>query len=208
MQVFNSDINFYNFLVKKLEDEKIETLFLSGGTTFTEAYKLFSIKNPKLTNLKQAILLDERFGKPMHKNSNELTLKNSGILSYFKNNKIKFYSLLKNNENDIKSLFLLFAKTNHVALIGMGLDGHIAGILSNSLTQNTKEPVIKYNSNDVYKSRLTVSLNYLNNFLANNMLVIKGNQKLEAFNALKDNKSTPIGLLNKKDLSVIYLKTD
>jgi 6-phosphogluconolactonase/glucosamine-6-phosphate isomerase/deaminase len=90
-------------------------------------------------------MVDERYGKPLHENSNELMINRSGLWDYFTRSGIPFYAILstENNvsaeqslektassyENTVKYLLAQFRKS--VAILGIGEDGHIAGIAPN-----------------------------------------------------------------------------
>lgn len=115
--------------------DKKTLLFLSGGTTPKPLYELLS-KEKKL-KVGAVALVDERYGEPFHKNSNERMIKDTGLLSYLKKKNIPFYPILKSlalhpmgvalkYEETVKELLLNFSK--QVAVLGIGPDGHTAGI--------------------------------------------------------------------------------
>lgn len=114
-------------------------LLLSGGRTPKELYVSLASENnfhPGAVGM-----VDERYGKSMHANSNELMLEQSGLLNLLKKESVTFYPMLDLNqaENDsnrkfladnydqmLRSLFTVYSKS--VAILGIGLDGHTAGI--------------------------------------------------------------------------------
>lgn len=109
-------------------------LFLSGGLTPRLLYKLLT-KEKKLS-VGAVGMVDERYGDPYHKNSNEKMLKDSGLLNYFKNKNIPFYGILRSNQ-DLENTALrydkvvenLFAKFERkISILGIGEDGHTAGL--------------------------------------------------------------------------------
>src|SRR5688572_7396365 len=69
-------------------------LYLSGGRTPQEMYKELA-KEEKI-HPGAVALVDERYGKPFHENSNELLLRDSGFLRYLQMKDIPFFNILKN----------------------------------------------------------------------------------------------------------------
>jgi 6-phosphogluconolactonase/glucosamine-6-phosphate isomerase/deaminase len=118
-------------------------LFLSGGKT--PEYLYSELAREQASKIGAASMVDERFGRPLHENSNELMIKKSGLWDYFTKAGIPFYPILSseksnsagqslektasNYENTLKDLFTRFIKS--VAILGIGEDGHIAGIAPN-----------------------------------------------------------------------------
>jgi len=135
--------------------DKTTILFLSGGRTPKDLYTILS-KEERL-HPRGVALIDERYGSPTHSNSNEKMLKDTGLLRYLDYNDVPFYPILQNPsrhpresedqildqvENDnkrketaqlyddkLRSLLSVFQK--HIAILGVGLDGHTAGIAGN-----------------------------------------------------------------------------
>lgn len=112
-------------------------LFLSGGSTPAPLYE--ALAKDRIIHPAGVGMIDERYGEPMHENSNELMIQNTGLLSYFDKKNIPFYSMLQkgmDREQDaryydqkVRDLFFHFPKS--VAVIGIGKDGHTAGIAPN-----------------------------------------------------------------------------
>jgi len=80
-------------------------------------------------------LVDERFGEKLHDNSNEKMIKETGLLRYFHLRDTPFYPILKGLSREetaqeydqtVRKLNSIFPKS--VALLGIGADGHTAGI--------------------------------------------------------------------------------
>lgn len=117
-------------------------LFLSGGRTPQGLYR--NIANwdrlSMKTKLGAAALVDERFGRSYHKDSNEKMLQDTGLLSFFESSGIPFYRILREDTDDPirtteeyeKTLQgQIFAKFPYrVSIVGIGKDGHTAGIMS------------------------------------------------------------------------------
>ncbi len=114
--------------------DKKTVLFLSGGKTPKELYELLS-KEQKL-HPGAVALVDERYGEKFHENSNELMMRNAGLLTYLSRENIQFYPILEKDKNleqtakdydeTLRYLFNYFQKS--VAILGVGLDGHTAGL--------------------------------------------------------------------------------
>lgn len=147
-------------LTKKLLGEILSrksALYLSGGRTPKELYGELA-REEKITPGIVG-LVDERYGVPFHENSNELMLRESGILRYFQMRDIPFVPILSSRHsgeerNDdsriemnrswisqddkkrailteqydqkLRELFATYQK--HIAILGIGTDGHTAGI--------------------------------------------------------------------------------
>ncbi len=119
-------------------------LFLSGGGTPKKLYE--EIAEDRTLKIGAALMVDERFGEKLNKHSNELMIKNTGILDYFESLNIRFYSILQEDESlenttlqydeTLRFLFKYFPKT--VGILGIGSDAHTAGIPSGNQKSNIK----------------------------------------------------------------------
>lgn len=118
--------------------DKKTVLYLSGGSLKTLYENL--AKDEKL--LPGAVgLVDERFGEPLHANSNQLMIKNSGLLRYLQIRDIPFYPVLQPGKSreevaeeydqKIRELNAVFPKS--IGLLGIGPDGHISSIVPNRM---------------------------------------------------------------------------
>ena len=121
-------------ILQKYSDNKT-ALFLSGGTTPKNLYKLISQK--KSLKAGAVGLIDERFGKKGYRHSNELMIKTTGIIDYFENKNTRFYPILQNKDLSLEKtalqydealrfIFEYFPKS--VGILGIGEDGHTAGL--------------------------------------------------------------------------------
>ncbi|GDX62034.1 hypothetical protein LBMAG33_3440 [Candidatus Levyibacteriota bacterium] len=146
-----------NKIIKHIVTKKT-LLLLSGGQTPRELY--IEIANQGIICPGAVGLIDERYGAISHKNSNELMLENTGLIKYFDSINIPFYSILKKKslidsnlvdnsnlfindnklslgrtsaaieyDNRLRSLFADFSKS--IGILGIGADGHTAGIAGN-----------------------------------------------------------------------------
>lgn len=111
-------------------------LFLSGGSTPKQLYETFA-KEAQL-KIGAAAVIDERYGLPYHDNSNEKMMRESGLLSYLQTQNIAFYPVLKDGSREqvvsdydetTRYLFSSFPKS--IGILGIGTDGHTAGIAPN-----------------------------------------------------------------------------
>jgi 6-phosphogluconolactonase len=110
-------------------------LFLSGGKTPANLY--LQLGREQQLKIGTAAMVDERYGRPMHQNSNELMISRSGLQDYFKKKNIPFYRIIEREESvaaaaarfneTVKELLGGFSKS--AAILGIGEDGHIAGII-------------------------------------------------------------------------------
>lgn len=131
-----SGITFSKELLYKIVNPKT-VLFLSGGSTPKPLYELLA-KEARI-HPGAAALVDERQGKPMHADSNERMLFDTGLLGYFEKANIAWYRILKENADRVQITqdydetvrFLTFQFAKSVALMGIGADGHTAGIAPN-----------------------------------------------------------------------------
>jgi 6-phosphogluconolactonase/glucosamine-6-phosphate isomerase/deaminase len=111
--------------------------FASGGSTPKGLFEAF-VKSKQLT-LGAIGMVDERYGQPFHAISNEKMIADTGLFSYCTQRNIPVCTALQEGksreedaklyEDQFKTLIKNFPKK--IALLGMGVDGHIAGIAPN-----------------------------------------------------------------------------
>lgn len=160
-------------------------LLLSGGTSPGLLYQLIA-RNETLEPGSVA-LIDERFGPPMHGNSNEKMIYETHLLEYLNSAGIPFYGVLKEEdlenvaeqyEETIRDLFKKYSKK--VAVMGIGADGHTAGIKP-GLSYDHSRWVIAYDDiNGPFGKRITLTfeaLNEVNEFI----ILIFGKDKRGVF---------------------------
>lgn len=148
-------------------------LLLSGGTSPDLLYRL--IAQDRTLKPGAVALIDERFGFPMHDNSNEKMIAETGLVEYLNKERIPFYRILGRNtltaaqeyyEQIISDLFKKFSKK--VAIMGLGADGHTAGIKP-SLKYDHSKLVISYDdAGGLFGQRVTLTfeaLNKINEFI-------------------------------------------
>lgn len=108
-------------------------LFLSGGSTPKKLYELFA--SEKKLKAGTILQVDERFGAKKHKNSNELMIASTGLIKYFEDLNIRFYPMLEDKDIETSARdydealrFILKYFPKSAGILGIGADGHTAGI--------------------------------------------------------------------------------
>lgn len=179
--------------IYKIIDERT-ALFLSGGSTPKHLYQILT-KERKL-KVGAVAMVDERFGLPFHQNSNEKMIRETGFLSYLEEKKIPFYSILRfhpkgvasdiarDYDEVIQGLFKKFQK--RVAILGIGADGHVAGIPPRSEKLKVKSEKFAAEIDNFpgeFKKRITLTLNALSK-MDSLMVLVFGEEKREALKLL------------------------
>lgn len=183
--------------------DKTTVLFLSGGKTPNALYR--HIAESGLFHPGAVGLVDERFGPPFHKESNELMLEDTGLLDYCRHAGIPVYRCLrrgltreKSSVNYDEQLGTLFATyQRHIAVLGIGLDGHTAGIPAQNLkvksqkskVYTTTDLVTEYNdTRGVYGERVTMTFTALS-MMDLLLVLVFGKEKKHALDLLFANGS-------------------
>lgn len=122
-------------IIKKIAMRQT-VLYLSGGSTPDMLYGRLSGDEDFLPG---AIgLIDERYGDPKHESSNEAMIEKTGLLRYVRLRSIPFYPILTGQslsdtaeyyDDTVRSLSVVYRQA--VAVLGVGADGHTAGIAGN-----------------------------------------------------------------------------
>ncbi len=155
-------------LYKRVDTKTV--LFLSGGSTPKPLYE--ALVKEKVLKPAAVAMIDERFGKKLHENSNEKMIKDTGFIKYLDKIKTQFYPIIHSGLSreqsatayDKKSRDLFFHFNKSVGILGIGKDGHTAGIpagISNikyQLSNKKDEFVTSYDDeNGNYGQRITLT---------------------------------------------------
>lgn len=130
----NAGVELAKEILYKIVDKKT-VLYLSGGSlkTLYEVLAQEEIVTPGAVGL-----VDERYGDPLHSNSNQLMVKESGFARYLEMRDIPFYPILKGKpreetavdyDDKTRELNAVFPKS--VGLLGIGPDGHTSSLAPN-----------------------------------------------------------------------------
>lgn len=172
-------------------------LFLSGGKTPQPLYEELT----KDSELRAAGvgLIDERYGKAGHIHSNEKMIKDTGFLKYLHILDIPFYPILQEGltrtqtaqKYDEKLRELFFQIPTSIGILGIGSDGHTAGIaphrrdFKNPLYTKEQENLLvsEFNDNGVFGERITMTFKALS-LLDVLVVLVLGSSKQKALKQL------------------------
>ena len=200
-------------ILKRLVDDKT-LLALSGGTSVD--YRLILGSGDVLCGAICAI--DERYGKPFHKNSNELLMKNQGVKDFADRECVESHKVLKGKdfletakiyEKEIEELFKKFKKK--VGVMGIGTNLHTAGIFPYSVAAKSPNFVEAEVVEDKFPKRITLTLRALGDF-TNFVILAFGKEKKVALKKVLDDKENDIqkypAIFYRKSRIKSYLITD
>lgn len=192
-------------------------LMLSGGNSPKQLYNhmSFSFTYPFPMDVG---MVDERWGEfSQHSRSNELIIKNTGLMGRIRWEQSNFHSILSpkptypddeaaSYELELLKLFDIY-KDKVVAVLGMGVDGHIAGILPESPAVESEKNVAAYDSDDEFKQRITVTIKCIMESFSKIILLLDTEEKCGVFNKIMRfessvNKHPVLSLKNLKDVTV------
>lgn len=151
----NSGINLTKDLLYHVVDKRT-ILYLSGGKTPKNLYTQLAQEG---TLLPGAVgLVDERYGKKFHPNSNEKMISETELLRYLTIRGIPFYPLLQSEKSreetaelydqKMRELTTIFPKS--IAIMGLGSDGHTSGIAPNR--KNFTNPMFDTSQKNLFVS--------------------------------------------------------
>lgn len=176
-------------ILEKYCDSKT-ALCLSGGKTPIHLFKAIAVK--KCLKTGAVLMVDERFGKKFHKNSNELMIKNTGLLEYFDSRNVRFYPIISEEQSlentslqydeALRFIFKFFPKS--VGLLGVGDDGHTAGLPAGASEiieriNNDQSSLVSHYELEGYGKRITMNFNALS-MLDLLIILVLGKEKREA----------------------------
>ncbi len=168
-----------DILYKKIDNKTL--LFLSGGSTPKDLYE--TLAKEKKLKPKAVGMVDERINR-----SNFEMIRGAGLLTYFENKKINFYPMINAREYDGVVRKLISSSEKKVAIMGIGEDGHTAGLAAGVKSEKLK---VKSYVTDIenfpgeYKNRITLTFNALSQMDLLIVLVF-GSNKQNALNLMFD----------------------
>ncbi len=180
-------------MITKIIDIKT-LLLLSGGRTPKDLYT--SLATHEDFHPGAVGMVDERYGKKWHEKSNEKMFQETGLLRYLQMRDVPFYPILAGGmtredtaiqyDEKLRSLFAIYQKV--VAIVGIGADGHTAGIpirnsefrIQNSKLGDEYTFVTDYNDESgVYGERVTMTFLGLS-MMDLSLLLVFGDDKKKA----------------------------
>src|SRR3989344_3480007 len=200
-------------ILKKLVENKT-LLALSGGTSVD--YRVTLGQNE--IDPGAICVVDERFGKPFHQDSNELLLKNQGVKDFADRFCIESHKILKGKdfletakvyEKEIEDLFKKFKKK--VGVMGIGVNLHTAGIFPYSVSAKSPNFVEAEVVEDTFPKRITLTLMALGEF-TNFVILAFSSAKQNALMKMLDEKENDMqkypAIFYRKSFAKSYLITD
>lgn len=164
-------------------------LALSGGTSMDYRRMIVS---PNDIIPEAICVVDERYGEPFHKDSNEKLLADAGIKEFADKHCIPTIKYLVGKsfeetadiyDNKIKDLFLRFPK--RVGVMGVGTNLHTAGIFPNWQVLKSQNYVVAEGVENEFPKRITLTLKALGEF-TNFIVMMFGQEKKEALKIMLD----------------------
>ncbi|WP_104748081.1 6-phosphogluconolactonase [Helicobacter cetorum] len=206
--------NFKEFFNATLREHSEVAIAFSGGRSPISLLQKLSVLDLEYRHCLVS-LVDERIVTPSSNDSNTKLLHDYLLQNNAKN--ARFIPLLGDNLGDKNALFN-FAnkhfKQPHLAILGMGTDGHTASLFpeTNAFLNEEKENIVFTKPTNAPYERLSMSINALEN-CEKLFLSISGTEKREVLEkALQENApySLPIAriLHSKKVTTEIYYAKD
>lgn len=192
-------------IIKNIVDSQT-LLALSGGTS-PDYRKMIVEPATPLRSARQSFegqsimpgaicVVDERYGEPFHKDSNELLLQNAQVFDFAQKNSIELHKILcgreileteKEYDKTIIDLFGKFSKK--VGVMGVGANLHTAGVFPYSAAVKAPDFVVAETVEDKFPQRITLTLRALGEF-ANFVILAFGPAKQDALRVMLDEKET------------------
>jgi 6-phosphogluconolactonase/glucosamine-6-phosphate isomerase/deaminase len=180
-------------LVRELADEQRVLWLTSGGSNIPVSVQIRDNIPPKLCSNLSVMLADERYGKVGHADSNWAQLIQAG----FKTEGITTLPVLQDGFDFDQTLAHYTDMTEQafadnettIAQLGIGSDGHIAGILAGSPAATETEALVSGYKSTPY-ARLTLTFPALRHITAAYTFAF-GNTKQQALSTLKDRSVPP-----------------
>lgn len=148
-------------------------LWLSGGSTPQKLYALLATQGTIEPGA--CAIVDERYGEKYHEHANERMIKEAGLLDYLNSKHIPWHPILQEEKMSIRETAALYDQTvtelfqkypKHVLIMGLGGDGHTAGIMTDM--PKTDAYVCGYTTAEhEQKERITITPTALNTLADN-----------------------------------------
>lgn len=205
-----------NHIVTGLNSNKKVLWLLSGGSNIPISVEIMNMihKEVFIDNIKNLIvtLTDERFGDIDHADSNWKQLKDAGFdFSHIRSMPVlqglSFEDTISNYEKDI--IRAIEDNNFTIAQLGIGNDGHIAGILPDSPAFSSNRYICGYDANTF--KRITLTFNALQR-LDDLYAFVFGELKKEIINEIRNeadnNKSDKLPVLVIGEMKDLIVYTD
>lgn len=175
-------------ILKKLVDG--ETLLALSGGTSPDYKKMIVVPGDIIPGA--ICIVDDRFGKPFHKDSNEYLLQKVGVKKFADDKCIESHKILKGKSleetgeiyaAEMDELFEKFPK--RVGVMGVGANLHTGGIFPNSVAARAPKLALGYEVEDKFKKRVTITFRALSEF-TNFVILMFGEEKREALLKMMD----------------------
>lgn len=194
-----------------------QTLLVVSGGTSPEYDKI--LVDPANLLPGEVCLGDERYGRPFHEDSNELIIKNSGLIDYLHLRNIPFDKILTGQASQIVAdnynikiaeLFRKFSKK--VGIMGVGANLHTSGIFPNSNALKSENYVVAETvAGDQFPNRITLTAKALGEF-TNFIILMFGEEKRVAIMKMMDENENEMqmfpAIFYRKSPIKSYLITD
>ena len=190
-------------------------LAISGGSS--NDYKKMIVDHADIKPA-EVCMADERYGLPFHKNSNELLVKNFGMIDYLASKKVKFHKILdgssieqteRNYDQTVRTLLAKYKEK--VGIMGVGANVHTAGIFPHSKALRTPAYVVSEMVDDEYPQRVTMTLKALGEFTSF-IIMMFGQEKREALSIMLNPNENDIqkypAVFFRKCRAIAHLVTD
>ncbi|MBI2326692.1 6-phosphogluconolactonase [Candidatus Curtissbacteria bacterium] len=227
------NLRAHDFLKEVVDDQTL--LALSGGTSpdyrkmiattqVTEMKAEDTEQKAEGTSGGQGILpgaicvVDERYGKPYHQNSNELLLKNAGIIDYCDLKNIEFHKILEGRgieqtaedyDQLMSELFVKYPKK--IGVMGIGANLHTAGLFPKGESVKSAKLVTFETVEDQFPQRISLTLKAFGEF-GNFIIFAFGEEKKEALRKMLDEKENDMqkypAIFFRKAFAKSWLVTD
>ena len=212
VDVKEAENNLKDRLLHELESGKNVLWLVSGGSNIGVTVEIMRNIPEGLTEHLSIMLIDERYGKPGHADSNwqqlmqaGLSPKNAHLMPVLLSNSALEQTAMHYNNMAAQA----FAEADVcIAQVGMGIDGHIAGILPHTVTSVDNQQLAVGYQNEPF-DRLTLTFSALEMMDAIYVFAY-GDSKREAITTLQNEGLSPDDQPAQflKQLPEVYLYND